>query len=113
MPESRPGRGGKGASRLGLRHDVDPVETVGAQGLLLHDQRPVEVLAALGREKDLRIAQHRQNPVEHRLGNFGAGVGTDLFAADLARGAADHKEVSGGKLRRTEQLGNGGARPFG
>ena len=84
MREGRPGRGGKGAPCLGLRHDVDPVEPVGAQGLLLHDQRPVEVLAALGREKEIRIAQHRQNPVEHRLGNFRTGVGADLFAADLA-----------------------------
>ena len=46
-----PDGGRKGAARLGLRDNVHALQTVQAARRVLHNQGPVEMLAALGGEK--------------------------------------------------------------
>ena len=85
---------GKRAASLGLRHGVYFVKAIGPHKRPLHNQRPVEVLAALRRKINPILAKHRINPREHSRRRLRARCGADTPAHYLARRTADNKDIT-------------------
>ena len=86
------GGGGKGAARLGLRHNAYLLRV--RHGSALHADGAVEVLAALRREVDTLFVHRVVNAAEHSLGGFKAGIVADHASRYLAGGAADNENIA-------------------
>ncbi len=66
----------KGATSLGLRHDVDDVDV--RDRFLLDDDGAVQVFAALGRDVDPVCAENVLESFVNCLADFGDGMAADL-----------------------------------
>ena len=89
IPEAFISHAGKRASRLGLWHRIYHGEPVPDSGLSLHDQRPVQMLAALGRQKQPSLLHCAVNTVKYRLCRLHTGKGSDPLSCHLT-GRASH-----------------------
>ena len=61
---------------------------------MLHDQRPVQVLAALGGDIHTHGAEHAVQPVENGLAHLRRGPAAHPVAHHLAGAAAHHHDLS-------------------
>lgn len=68
---------------LGLRNDVDLLQTELLCHSTLHDQRTVKVLAALCRQFHAVLMQYAVNALEYRFGYLYTGMRADLLAQDF------------------------------
>ena len=100
------GGGGEGAARLGLGHHVDDVQL--GYRLVLHDQRPVQVLAALGGDIHTHGAEHAVQPVENSLAHLRRGPAAHPAAHHLAGAAAHHHDLPLAQTGGLRQLPGGG-----
>ena len=101
MPERLIGGGRKGAARLGLWHHIDDLRA--GNGLPLHDQRPVQVLAALGGHVNAHGGEYAVKPPENGVGSLRCGPASHLMPHHLAGAASDHYDLSlmqSGRLRQ-------------
>ena len=69
---------------LRLRDGVDDLEVVGFGVLAFHDERAVQVLAALRREEDPLVPDRVGDPEIDLLRGIGLGIGPDPRPRDLA-----------------------------
>ena len=92
VPEAVVGRCGKGAARLGLGHHVADFRE--GDSLPLHDNGPVQVLAALGGQVDALGGQDLVQAVKNGLADLRAGMAAHLVAGHLAGGAAHHQNLA-------------------
>ena len=106
MGKPLPAGGGKAAARLGLGNHVHRFSPHG-QGLLLQNEGPVQMLTALGGQKDPRFPKHRGDALIHSLRGFQAGAVADLAAHDFAGGAAYHQNAARPQLCGGQKLPHG------
>ena len=92
MAEAVIGGGGKGAAGLGLGHHVDDLAI--GDGLMLHDEGAVQMLAALGGDVDAHGSEHAVQALEDGIGHFGGGPTAHVVAHHLAGGAAHHHDLA-------------------
>ena len=89
------------------RLDVDDVKTILLRGGLFHDQRAVQMLAALRREINPPRLQDRINAVKRSLCSLEAGPLADPLPNHLARRAADNENIAGLQICGLQQLLHG------
>ena len=99
-----PAGGGPAAARMGPGHDTYFLPTVLFGGFPLNDNGPVQVLAALCRQPDAALSQHRRNACIHGLRCLQTAVFADVPAHDLAGRAAHHEHVALFQLCLFQQL---------
>ena len=89
--------GGYGAGSTGVqgRFDGDDLQIIPLCRFPLDNQRTVDVLTALHRQKDSSFPQDRQDGVDHHLSHLFAGGFTDVSAADFTGATSQHKNISG------------------
>ena len=94
--------GGKGAAGLGLRLHIHDLGI--RHGLMLHDERAVQMLAALGGDIDALGGKHAVQAVENGLRDFRRGPTAHPLADYLAGAAADHHDLPFVEVRLVHQL---------
>ena len=87
---------GERAARLRLRDDIHNV--CAGDGLALDDDGAVQMLAALRGQIQAVGREHAVQDGKDLLGDLRTGVRADAAAADLARGAANHDDLTGMQL---------------
>ena len=102
MPESVIGGGGERATRLGLGdyiHDLRP-----RYRRLLHDQRPVQVLAALRRHIDAHGCKYAVQSPENGVCHLRRGPAAHLMPHHLAGAAPNDYNLPPAQMCRLRQL---------
>jgi len=86
----------KRAARLGLRQDVDDLAV--RHSLVLHDQRAVQMLAALGGKIHAHGRKYAGEPSEDGVRHLRRRPAADLMAHARARAAADDDDLSAAQM---------------
>ena len=88
---------------MGLGQHVDH-RREGGQGGLFHDERPVQMLAALGGQPQAMLLYHRCNARVDGGSRVQAAVFADVAAHDLTGRTAHYKKITGGGVRSLQQF---------
>ena len=96
------GGGGEGAAGLGLGLHVHDLRA--RHGLMLHDQRPVQMLAALGSDVDALGGKDTVQAIKNGLGDLRRGPAAHTLAHYLTGAAAHHNDLPLVQVRLVHQL---------
>lgn len=92
MPEPMVGGRGKGATRLRLRHHVADFSLPHCFGL--HNDGPVQMLTALGRQINSPGNENLLHPFIDGLPQFRAGITPHFMTGHLTGGTAHHQNLA-------------------
>ena len=102
MTEAVIGGGGKGAARLGLGLHVHDLRT--RHGFVFHNQRTVQMLAALRGDINALRGEYAAQSIENGLSDLRRGPTAHALAHHLAGAAAHHNDLPRVKVRLIHQL---------